>query len=124
MEESILVGLMLVILFMGVYYIHASLKTRSKDDKYTPSESRQDLLWGSFLIIAAIIIGIYTYYIQPRDMATEILKTSDTQVKNELCDSLLKLKADPAILQQYTNSSQSDKSKLCTSLSKTILKIV
>jgi hypothetical protein len=124
MEESILVGLMLVVLFMGVYYIHASLKSRPKDDRYTPSESRQDLLWGGFLIVAAIIIGIYTYYLQPRDMATEILKTTDTQVRNELCSSLLKLKADPTVLQQYTNSSQSDKSKICTSLSKSILKIV
>jgi hypothetical protein len=124
MEESILVGLMLVILFMGVYYIHSSIKSRPKDDKYTPSESRQDLLWGCFLIIAAIIVGIYTYYLQPRDIATEILKTSDPKSKNELCDSLLKLKADPDTLKQYMIGSESEKSKICDTVSKTILKIV
>ncbi len=127
MEESILIGLTIVILGMAFYYLTQGIRHKNDKDEKVKSEARQDIIWGSFLLLTGILIAIYTYFLQPREIAEEMLKTKDTSEYNKLCKSLFKLKADKATYNQFLEMSekrpQGEVSNLCGNFAKSVLNL-
>jgi len=127
MEENILMGLTVVILSMALYYLLQGIRYKNDKNEKIRSEARQDIIWGSFLIVTGILIAIYTYYLHPREIAQEMLKTQDTTEYNNLCESLFKLKADKATYNQFlemkAKSPQGEVTNLCGNFAKNILDV-
>lgn len=127
MEESILMGLTVVVLGMAVYYLSQGIRYKNDKDEKVRNEARQDIIWGSFLLLTGILIAIYMYFLHPREIAEELLKTENTMEYNKLCESLFKLKADKATYNQFlemkANSPQGEVFNLCGNFAKSVLNV-
>ena len=110
---------------MAIYYIYIGIRHKNDKDETIKSEARQDIIWGIFLFITSILLAVYTYYLQPREIVSTMLKTNDQVEYNSLCESLFKLKADKATYNQFldmkASHSQNEVNNLCGNFAKQIL---
>jgi hypothetical protein len=129
MEQYILLALTTIIFIMAVFYLYKGIKyNKQENDEKIRSNARQDVIWGTFLLLTTVFLLVYIYYLEPRDAAHKLLDAKDNKEEfNELCESLFKLKSDEKMYNQYLDMKntrpQSEINNLCGNFAKTILNI-